>query len=213
MRTSESVSEPASSHWSLWNVTVRIVSEEEPVEHGLGEHALAWRRRAARRARDSSRDLLDERGHLLDTRAPREPILVALRELDGGSPPFANRACMSTSAARIPSTSSGATTTPAPVSRTSVRGRAVGRHDREDRTAGRDVLEDLPGENALPTAARVGDEEEQRFGVALQAQRLATGRVRHELEAVAEVERLRPFAIRRAGNRRRSARRRRDSPA
>ena len=41
MRTSESVSEPASSHCSLWNVTVRIVSRKSPSSDRLDEHALA----------------------------------------------------------------------------------------------------------------------------------------------------------------------------
>ncbi len=87
--------------------------------------------------------------------------------------------------------------------------RAVGRDDGEDRTARRDVLEDLPGEDALASAARIGHEQEQRLRVALEAQRLRPGQVVDELETVAEVERLAPIRGPTSGSRRRSAQRRR----
>ena len=199
VRTSESVSEPASSHCSLWNVTVRIVSRKSPSSTGWASTRSRSARRAERRARGSSQRSPRRARPVSSTRARRESRSSSrFASSTEGSPPFANRACSSTSAARIPSTSSGATTTPGAGLADELRGRAVRRHDGEDRAARGDVLEDLPGEDALPAAARVGDEEEQRLRVALEAQRLRARRVRDELEAVAEVERLRPFAVRRA---------------
>src|SRR6185503_9761694 len=52
-------------------------------------------------------------------------------------------------------------------------------------------------EHTLATAARVRDEQEQRVGVALVAQRLAARQVVDQLEPVAEPERLRPLPVRR----------------
>ena len=109
----------------------------------------------------------------------------------------------------IPSTSSGATTTPAPASRISSRGGAVGRHDGEDRPLGREVLEHLAAEHALAAAARLRDQEQQRLGVALQLERAAARRVGDQLEPVAERQLPRPTRGRSSGSRRGSARRRR----
>ena len=126
-----------------------------------------------------------------------------------GSPPSRKRAWSSSSAARIPSTSSGATTTPAPVSRMSVGRRAVRRHDREDRPAGGEVLEDLPGEDALAPAARVGHEQEQGLGVALEPKRLRARRYGISSSRSPSPSDSRPLAVGSSGSRRRSARRRR----
>mgnify|MGYP003694605697 CR=1 FL=1 len=81
---------------------------------------------------------------------------------------MAKRAWSSTSAARIPSTSSGATTTPDAGLANQLGSRAVGRHDGEDRPPRREVLEDLPGEDTLAAAACIRDEQQQRLGVALE---------------------------------------------
>ena len=104
----------------------------------------------------------------------------------------------SASAARIPSTSSGAATTPAPGLPDQLGGRAVGRHDGEDRPLRREVLEHLAREHALAAPGRVGDQQEQRLGVALELQRLAPRRVRKQAEPVAESEPLGPGAVGRA---------------
>ena len=79
-----------------------------------------------------------------------------------------------------------------------LRSRAVRRHRGEDRPLGREVLEHLPGEDALAAAAGLGDQEQQRLGVALQLERAAARHVRDQLEPVAERERLGPLAVGRA---------------
>ena len=56
----------------------------------------------------------------------------------------------------------------------------------------------FPERTPFPRPSGVGNEQEQRLRVALQTQRLGAGRVRHELEAVAEAERRRPLAVGRA---------------
>jgi hypothetical protein len=76
-----------------------------------------------------------------------------------------------------------------------VGGGAVRRHDREDRPLRRQILEDLPGEDALAAAARLGDEQQERLGVALQLERAAARRIGDQLEPVAELERLDPLAV------------------
>ena len=81
------------------------------------------------------------------------------------------RSRIAVSSRSIPSMSSGATTTPAPVSRISVGGSAVGRDDREDRALGGEVLEHLPREHAAAAAVGLGDQEQQRLGVALELER------------------------------------------
>src|SRR5690606_28473298 len=69
------------------------------------------------------------------------------------------------------------------------------RHDREDRPADGEVLEHLPGEDAPAAAARLRDQEEERLRVTLERERGGARRVRDQLEAVAEAERLRPLAV------------------
>ena len=88
-------------------------------------------------------------------------------------------------------------------------GRAVGRHDREDRPLGGEVLEDLAREHALAAPGRVGDQQQQRLRVALELERLAARRVREQPQPVAESERLGPERGRPSGSRRGSAPRRR----
>ncbi len=112
-----------------------------------------------------------------------------------GRPSPAKRRWSSSSASRMASTSSGGTTMPAPVSRIRVGGGAVRGHRGEDRPSRRDVLEHLAREHPLATAARVGDQEQQRLGVALESERRRAGRVRDQLEPVAEAELGRPFAV------------------
>ena len=77
-------------------------------------------------------------------------------------------------------------------------GGAVRRNDGEDRAAGGEVLEHLPGEDALAAPARLRDQQQQRLGVALQLERLGPRRVRDQLEPVAEPELLGPLAVGRA---------------
>ena len=76
-----------------------------------------------------------------------------------------------------------------------LRGRAVGRDGGEDRPLGREVLEDLPGQDAPAAAARLRDQEEQRLGVPLQLERAAARDVAEQLDAVAETERLGVLAV------------------
>ena len=72
----------------------------------------------------------------------------------------------------MPSTSSGATTTPAPVSRTSsAAAPSGGTTARIGRPAAR-YSKTFPERTPLPAPARVGHEQEQRLGVALEAERL-----------------------------------------
>ena len=84
---------------------------------------------------------------------------------------------------------------------------AVGRHEREDRPLGGEVLEHLPGEHAAPAAVGLGDQQQQRLGVALQLERAAVRRVRDQLDPVGDARR--PLAVGSRGSRRRTARRRR----
>ena len=58
-----------------------------------------------------------------------------------------------------------------------LRCRTVGWNSREDRAADREVLEDLPRQHALATAACVRDQEEQRLRVALKRERGRARRV------------------------------------
>ena len=73
---------------------------------------------------------------------------------------------------------------------------AVGRDDGEDRPLGGEVLEHLPGEHAPAAAVGLGDQEQQRLGVALQLERAAVRRVRDQLDPVDDPGR--PLAVGRA---------------
>ena len=75
---------------------------------------------------------------------------------------------------------------------------AVGRHERQDRPLGGEVLEHLPGEDALAAPAGLGDQEQQRLGVALELERPPARRVRDQLQPVAEPQLLGPLAVGRA---------------
>ena len=76
--------------------------------------------------------------------------------------------------------------------------RSADREWAESLGLGGEVLEHLPGEDALAAAARLGDQEQQRLGVALQLERLRPRRERDQLEPVAEPEPFRPLAVGRA---------------
>ena len=195
---SESVSDPASSHCSLWNVTVKIVSRKSPSSTG-------WARtRSRRRLRVSVSAWVVMRSPrasaaISSTRARRESLSSsALASSTEGSPPFANRPCRPTSASRIAVDVVGRDDDAGAGLADQLGSCAVGRDNGEDRAAGREVLENLPREHALAATARVGDEQEQRLRVALVAQRLAARQVVDQLEPVAESERVRPLAVRRA---------------
>ena len=117
-----------------------------------------------------------------------------LGEVRGGQAPFANRSCSSPSRLDrldVVGWSDDAGTGLAD----QVGGRRRPRHEREDRPLGGEVLEDLAGENALAAAARVGDQEQQRLGVALQLERGLAGRVGDQLELVPQPARVRPLAV------------------
>ena len=72
---------------------------------------------------------------------------------------------------------------------------AVRRHDGEDRSLGREVLEHLPREDALPAAACLGDQQEQRVGVALQLERAAGAARTGSARADRRGQALGPFAV------------------
>ena len=84
---------------------------------------------------------------------------------------------------------------PAPVSRMSSAAAPSGGTTREHRPLGGEVLEHLPGEDAAAAAARLGDEQQQRVGLALQAQRSPPRHVVDQLDAVAEPEALHELAV------------------
>src|SRR5262249_48720278 len=93
--------------------------EEEPLEHGLHEDALA-RRALRERHRVARHAVPPTRSAISSTRARRESRSSSCgASSTEGSPPFAKRPCSSTRADRIASTSSGAATTPDAVSRMS----------------------------------------------------------------------------------------------
>src|SRR5579884_3988241 len=77
-------------------------------------------------------------------------------------------------------------------------GGAVLGHDREDRTLGREILEDLAGEDAASAALGVGDQQQQRVRLALQAERLAPRHVVDQLDAFVEPELVHVVAVARA---------------
>ena len=102
----------------------------------------------------------------------------------------------------MPSTSSGATTMPAPVSRISCGGGAVGRDDGEDRPLCRQVLEHLPREHAAPAAAGLGDQQQERLRVALQLERRAGAAPAAAARAGRRGRARRPIRGRSSGSRR-----------
>ena len=131
--------------------------------------------------------------------SPRESFSRHSSDSGGASSrPSRQRACRSTSAARMPSTSSGATTIACTRVAQQLRGRAVGRHDGEDRALGGDVLEDLAGEHAAAAAAGLGDEQEQHLALALELERAPARDVVDELDAVGEAEARHELAVARA---------------
>ena len=73
--------------------------------------------------------------------------------------------------------------------------RAVLRHDREHRPLGGEVLEHLPRQDAAAAAAGLGDQQQQRVGVALEPQRLAARDVVDQLDAVGEAEALHELPV------------------
>ena len=152
-------------------------------------------------------------GELLDALAAREPLAPLGRERRAVEAPrlpargagrAARRGCASTS-------SGGDDDARARVAHELGRG-AVGRDDGEDRPLRREVLEDLPGQDALAAAAGLRDQQQQRLGVALQLERAAARDVAEQLDAVAEAELLHELAIGSRERRRRSARRRLRGP-
>ena len=110
--------------------------------------------------------------------------------------PSRQRACRSSSASRMPTTSSGPATMPAFVSRMSFAAAPSGRNEREDRPLGREILEHLPREDAAPAPARIGNQQEQRVGFPLHRERRAARHVVDELHPVAELEALEELTVR-----------------
>ena len=114
------------------------------------------------------------------------------------APRRASGRAASRSARAIPSTSSGATTTPAPASRiSSAAAPSGGTTARIGRSAAR-YSNTFPESTPLPAAAGLRDQQQQRLRVALELERAAARRVRDQLEPVAEAERLGPLAVGRA---------------
>src|SRR5262249_28902446 len=74
-------------------------------------------------------------------------------------------------------------------------GGALGRDGCENRPLGREILEHLPREDALPAPARRRNEQEQRVRVALQRKRLAARSIGMGPEPVTGPERPGPLAV------------------
>ena len=117
------------------------------------------------------------------------------------SPASARRAsvaCRSRSARAIPSTSSGATTTPAPVSRiSSAAAPSGGTSARIGRSAAR-YSKTLPESTPLPRPPASGIRSSSASESRCSSSERAPRRVRDQLEPVAEPLRLRPLAVGRA---------------
>ena len=137
---------------------------------------------------------------LLGPRTARQPRTDLRRERSSrSSRPARQRSTSSPSAPAIPSTSSGAATMPAPVSRRSAAASPSGGHGGEDRALGGQVLEHLAREDALSPPVRLRNEQQERVRVALEGKRLAVREVRDELEPIAS--RPRPAANTRSRSR------------
>src|SRR5262249_16068782 len=76
-----------------------------------------------------------------------------------------------------------------------VRGRAGRRHRREDRTLGGEVLEDLPRQYRGAAVAGLGEQEQERLGIALVCEGKMPWTKGQQFQPVAEIERLRPLAV------------------
>ena len=140
---------------------------------------------------------------------PREPfrqlgVELAARQAAGRR----QRACSSASAARDRVDVVGRRDHARARLADQVGGGAVGRDGGEDRPLGGEILEDLPGEDALAAAARVGDQQQQRLRVALQLERAARAARTGSARAGRRGRASPPTRGRRSGSRRRSGRRR-----
>ena len=181
VRTSERLSVPATSHWSFANVTVKTVAKKSASTTGPG--------------RERGHSERSELRQLLGARAAREAVARLLRDVGR------RQASVGEALVQLGER---------PLHRLDVVGRrdhagsrladqggggAVRRHGSEDRPLGREVLEHLPGEHALAAAACVGDQEQERLGVALELERRLARRVRDQLELVAEPTLLRPLPV------------------
>ena len=170
MRTSESVSEPASSHWILWYVTVRTVAKKSASRTGWTSTSRrtsgSVRERVGCHAATSS-----SRAAVSSTLVCRESLLRAsFRELDRRQAAV-EEACVQrlergADAVDVVRRDDDTRTRLAQ----ELGGRAVGRDDGEDRPARREVLEDLPRQHALPATPRLGHQQEERLRVALEPQ-------------------------------------------
>ena len=175
---------------------------DRPV-HLLERHARRWSRG---RGSASCRASLSTRANS-SARVRRSSFVRSSGESGvPASEPACQRACRSRSAASIASTSSGATITPAPASRTNAGGRAVGRHCRDDRALGGEVLEHLRRDHARAAPRHLGHQQEvaprSRAGARATGGAERTGAARAARRARA----LRPTRGRPRGSRRRSAR-------
>ncbi len=121
--------------------------------------------------------------------------------------PARQRSRSAVSSRAIPSTSSGATTTPAPVSRRSCAAApSGGTSARIGRSAAR-YSKTFPESTPRPRPVGLRDQQQQRLGVALQLERAAVRRVRDQLDPVGDARS--PTRGRSSGSRRRSAQPRR----
>ena len=160
----------------------RLVSRPKSAARGDAAHydaATSWRRAAI----SSTRVLRESRSR------------HSGESSTSGRPPSRQRAWSSSRAARIAAGVVGRGDDAGAGLADQLRRGPVERDGGEDRTADRDVLEDLAREDALAPAAGVGDEEEQRLGVALERERLGPRRVRQQLEPIAELETRRPLPV------------------
>ena len=164
--------------------------EDRREEEGVGDPAGSADRGAHSERRSSASS---------SARARRESrYLVSSASSTVGRPPFRKRATRPSSASRERGDVVGRRDHARAGLADQVGRRAVRRHGGEDRPLGREVLEDLPGEDALAAAGRLGDQEQERVRVALQLERGLPGGVRDQLEAISQAEVLRPLVVGRA---------------